>query len=58
MGPRIFVTGSADGLGRVTAGTLLGDGHEVTVHARSGKRLTAVKDLIDAPARITATALA
>jgi NAD(P)-dependent dehydrogenase (short-subunit alcohol dehydrogenase family) len=43
---RIFVTGSADGLGQATAQTLLGDGHEVIVHARSSKRLAAVNDLI------------
>ena len=42
----VFITGSADGLGRATAETLLGDGHEVIVHARSAERLTAVNDLI------------
>jgi NAD(P)-dependent dehydrogenase (short-subunit alcohol dehydrogenase family) len=47
---RIFITGSADGLGRAAAGTLLEDGHEVIVHARSTHRLTAVNDLIDAGA--------
>ncbi|HWJ52995.1 MAG TPA: SDR family NAD(P)-dependent oxidoreductase [Propionibacteriaceae bacterium] len=47
---RIFVTGSADGLGRAAAETLLEDGHEVIVHARSTHRLTAVNDLIDAGA--------
>ena len=44
---RIFVTGSADGLGRAAAQTLLGDGHQVIVHARSAARLPAVNDLID-----------
>jgi NAD(P)-dependent dehydrogenase (short-subunit alcohol dehydrogenase family) len=43
---RIFITGSADGLGRAAAQTLLGDGHEVIVHARSAQRLAAVNDLI------------
>jgi NAD(P)-dependent dehydrogenase (short-subunit alcohol dehydrogenase family) len=43
---RIFITGSADGLGRAAAQTLLGEGHEVIVHARSAKRLAAVNDLI------------
>ena len=43
---RIFITGSADGLGRATAQTLLGVGHEVIVHARSAERLAAVNDLI------------
>ena len=42
----IVVTGSADGLGRATAQTLLGDGHAVVVHARSAERLAALKDLI------------
>ena len=43
---RIFITGSADGLGRAAAQTLLVDGHEVIVHARSAERLAAVNDLI------------
>ena len=43
---RIFITGSADGLGRAAAQTLLGDGHEVIVQARSRERLAAVNDLI------------
>ena len=45
--PRIFITGSADGLGRATAQTLLESGHEVVVHARSAERLAAVGDLVD-----------
>ncbi|MBM7808498.1 NAD(P)-dependent dehydrogenase (short-subunit alcohol dehydrogenase family) [Geodermatophilus bullaregiensis] len=44
---RIFITGSADGLGRATAQTLLGGGHEVVVHARSEARLAAVGELVD-----------
>ena len=44
---RVFVTGSADGLGRAAAHTLLNDGHEVVVHARNRDRLTAVRDLLD-----------
>jgi NAD(P)-dependent dehydrogenase (short-subunit alcohol dehydrogenase family) len=47
---RIFITGSADGLGRAAAETLLEAGHEVIVHARSTHRLTAINDLIDAGA--------
>ena len=43
---RIFITGSADGLGRAAAETLLGDGHEVIVHARSAERLANVNALI------------
>jgi NAD(P)-dependent dehydrogenase (short-subunit alcohol dehydrogenase family) len=42
---RIFITGSADGLGRAAAQTLLGDGHDVVVHARNDSRLAAVRDL-------------
>jgi NAD(P)-dependent dehydrogenase (short-subunit alcohol dehydrogenase family) len=44
---RIFITGSADGLGRAAAQTLLDDGHEVVVHARNRDRLTAVGDLVE-----------
>jgi NAD(P)-dependent dehydrogenase (short-subunit alcohol dehydrogenase family) len=42
----IFITGSADGLGRAAAETLLGDGHKVIVHARSAERLADVNPLI------------
>ena len=44
---RVFVTGSADGLGHATAKTLLAQGHEVVVHVRSQARLSAVKELVD-----------
>jgi NAD(P)-dependent dehydrogenase (short-subunit alcohol dehydrogenase family) len=44
---RVFITGSADGLGRAAAQTLLEDGHEVVVHARNTDRLAAVRDLLD-----------
>ncbi len=44
---RVFVTGSADGLGREAAQSLLDDGHEVVVHARSEARLAAVSELVD-----------
>jgi NAD(P)-dependent dehydrogenase (short-subunit alcohol dehydrogenase family) len=44
---RVFITGSADGLGRAAAQTLLEDGHEVVVHARHRDRLTVVRDLLD-----------
>jgi NAD(P)-dependent dehydrogenase (short-subunit alcohol dehydrogenase family) len=36
---RIFVTGSADGLGLMAAQLLLASGHEVVLHARSASRL-------------------
>jgi NAD(P)-dependent dehydrogenase (short-subunit alcohol dehydrogenase family) len=42
----VFVTGSADGLGRLTAQTLLREGHRVIVHVRSEARLAAVKELL------------
>jgi NAD(P)-dependent dehydrogenase (short-subunit alcohol dehydrogenase family) len=42
----VFITGSADGLGRLAAQTLLDDGHEVVVHVRTRDRLTAVRDLV------------
>jgi NAD(P)-dependent dehydrogenase (short-subunit alcohol dehydrogenase family) len=35
---RVFVTGSADGLGLMAARLLLDDGHDVTLHARSDAR--------------------
>jgi short chain dehydrogenase len=44
---RIFITGSAGGLGRAAAQTLLSGGHEVIVHARTAERLAAADDLID-----------
>jgi NAD(P)-dependent dehydrogenase (short-subunit alcohol dehydrogenase family) len=49
---RIFITGSADGLGRLAAQTLLDDGHEVVVHARNSHRLAAVHDLVDRGATV------
>ena len=44
---RVFITGSTDGLGRAAAASLLQDGHEVIVHARSSQRLPAVQHLLD-----------
>jgi NAD(P)-dependent dehydrogenase (short-subunit alcohol dehydrogenase family) len=43
--PRIFITGSTDGLGRAAAGVLMGEGHEVVLHARTRKRAAALSDL-------------
>jgi NAD(P)-dependent dehydrogenase (short-subunit alcohol dehydrogenase family) len=42
---RVFITGSTDGLGRAAAETLLGEGHQVVLHARSTARATALADL-------------
>lgn len=44
---RVFITGSADGLGRLAAQTILENGHDVVVHARNPGRLAAVRDLIE-----------
>jgi NAD(P)-dependent dehydrogenase (short-subunit alcohol dehydrogenase family) len=41
---RVFITGSADGLGRAAAQTLREHGHEVVVHVRNEERLAAVRD--------------
>jgi NAD(P)-dependent dehydrogenase (short-subunit alcohol dehydrogenase family) len=35
---RIFITGSADGLGRLAASRLVAEGHRVVVHARNAQR--------------------
>lgn len=42
---RIFITGSTDGLGRAAAQTLMDEGHQVVLHARSAKRAAALADL-------------
>lgn len=42
---RIFITGSTEGLGRAAAETLVRDGHEVLVHARSPARAAALAAL-------------
>jgi len=42
---RIFITGSADGLGRAAARVLMSDGHDVVLHARSRDRAAALSDL-------------
>ena len=35
---RIFITGSSDGLGSMTAKLLINQGHEVVLHARNAER--------------------
>ncbi|KHK59512.1 daunorubicin C-13 ketoreductase [Burkholderia sp. A9] len=42
---RIFITGSTDGLGCAAAATLIDEGHQVLLHARSQARASAVSDL-------------
>jgi NAD(P)-dependent dehydrogenase (short-subunit alcohol dehydrogenase family) len=39
---RVFITGSADGLGLMAARLLIADGHAVTLHARSAERAAEV----------------
>jgi NAD(P)-dependent dehydrogenase (short-subunit alcohol dehydrogenase family) len=49
---RIFITGSADGLGRLAAESLMAGGHAVVVHVRSEGRKGAVRDLVEAGADV------
>ncbi|WP_369232404.1 SDR family NAD(P)-dependent oxidoreductase [Streptomyces sp. R21] len=49
---RILVTGSADGLGRAAADSLLSEGHDVVVHARNQERAAGLDALADRGARI------
>jgi NAD(P)-dependent dehydrogenase (short-subunit alcohol dehydrogenase family) len=42
---RVFITGSTDGLGRDAAQTLIDEGHQVVLHARSKQRASALADL-------------
>lgn len=42
---RVFITGSTDGLGRAAAQALIGEGHQVVLHARSPERASALDDL-------------
>jgi NAD(P)-dependent dehydrogenase (short-subunit alcohol dehydrogenase family) len=42
---RVFITGSTDGLGRAAAMSLLEQGHDLVLHARSAERAGALADL-------------
>lgn len=42
---RIFITGSSDGLGLAAARALMGEGHEIVLHARSRERAASLCDL-------------
>jgi NAD(P)-dependent dehydrogenase (short-subunit alcohol dehydrogenase family) len=42
---RVFITGSTEGLGRAAAQSLMDDGHEVVLHARSSDRAAALSKL-------------
>jgi len=46
---RIFITGSTQGIGHAAAHSLLDQGHEVVLHARSKERASAVNDLAAKP---------
>ncbi|HET6168909.1 MAG TPA: SDR family NAD(P)-dependent oxidoreductase, partial [Terracidiphilus sp.] len=43
---RVFITGSTDGLGYAAARTLIEEGHQVVLHARSRDRAAAMEDLV------------
>lgn len=49
---RIFITGSTDGLGLAAARTLIEEGHEVVLHARSVQRASVLSDLASRAAGI------
>ena len=52
---RIFITGSADGLGQLAAKALIAKGHKVVIHARNEKRgQTALDKIPGAEAVVTA----
>jgi NAD(P)-dependent dehydrogenase (short-subunit alcohol dehydrogenase family) len=42
----VFITGSADGLGQMAARRLVGEGHEVVLHARSPQRAREASDAV------------
>ncbi|HEY0438003.1 MAG TPA: SDR family NAD(P)-dependent oxidoreductase [Phenylobacterium sp.] len=42
---RIFITGSTDGLGLAAARSLMGEGHEVVLHARTPERASALGEI-------------
>src|ERR1051325_11300924 len=56
--PRVFITGSTDGLGRAAARALIDDGHEVVLHARSQERASAFDDLASRSAGVAVGDLA
>src|SRR4051812_46346091 len=48
----VFITGSTDGLGRAAAQSLLEQGHQVVLHARSAERAAAIAGLESHSARV------
>ena len=55
---RVFITGSTDGLGLAAARSLLDQGHQVVLHARSSARTSAVADLMTRSAEVVVGDLA
>jgi NAD(P)-dependent dehydrogenase (short-subunit alcohol dehydrogenase family) len=55
---RVFITGSADGLGLAAARSLLGEGHEVIVHARSAERARELGEIVSQAAGVVVGDLA
>jgi NAD(P)-dependent dehydrogenase (short-subunit alcohol dehydrogenase family) len=49
---RILVTGSTDGLGRLTAQSLMSAGHQLVVHARNRKRAATLDALVGSGAEL------
>ena len=49
---RIFVTGSADGIGRQTALDLVSGGHQVVLHARNEQRAQEARDAVPGAAAV------
>src|SRR5215469_11044926 len=54
----VFITGSTDGLGRAAAQSLLDDGHQVVLHARSTGRAATIAELASRSAGIVVGDLA
>src|SRR3954466_7894407 len=48
----VFITGSTDGLGRAAAQSLLEQGHQIVLHARSAERAAAISELDSHSARV------
>ncbi|MFF0018490.1 hypothetical protein [Streptomyces sp. NPDC005374] len=48
---RILIIGSTDGLGPFNARTLIGQGHDDVLHARTKERATSIHDLDSAGIR-------
>ena len=48
----VFITGSTDGLGRAAAQSLLGEGRQVVLHARSAERAAMIAELLSRSAGI------